>query len=39
MQYKANAEAELESDLAFLAKMKIRAAYKPNKSKQRVLPR
>ena len=39
MLYLANAEAELETDLAFLAKMKIRAAYKPNKSKQRVLPR
>lgn len=32
-------EKEIDSDLAYLVKMKIRAAYKPHKSKQRVQPR
>jgi len=32
----AEAESLLDSEMATLIKMKIRAAYKPNKSKQRV---
>ena len=38
MMKESEAECEIEGDMAELVKMKIRAAYKPNKSKQRVYP-
>lgn len=39
MRYIAEAESEIDTDLAELVKMKVRAAYKEHKSKQRVIPR
>lgn len=39
MKRVGEAEALIDTDLAELVKMKVRAAYKENKSKQRVIPR